>query len=115
MSEREVERLRRDLERGSRRRERRRYPRELRERAVAYAREARAMGASDGEIARTLGVNRHTFAKWDKQLGGSFRSVELIQETTPVASESLVVVTPGGLRIEGLDLDAAAELIRRVG
>jgi transposase-like protein len=115
MSEREIERLRRDLERGSRRRQRRRYPRELRERAVAYAREARARGESEGEIARTLGVNRQTFAKWDKQLGGMFRSVELVRETTPVTSESLVAVTPGGLRIEGLDLERAAELIRRVG
>jgi transposase-like protein len=123
MSDRKLERLRRDLDEGSRREKRRRYPLKLRERAVDYARDARARGMSDAEIARVLGVNRHTFVKWERQLGeigGSFRAVELVEEQPPKVHGTRdaiggVVVTIGSMRIEGLDLEGLAELVRRVG
>ncbi|MGA7617352.1 MAG: helix-turn-helix domain-containing protein [Thermoanaerobaculia bacterium] len=119
MIDREVKKLRRELERQSRRRERRWYPRELRERAVLYARQARAEGKSDSEIAEELGVNRYTFARWEQRRGGSFRAVELV-ETGSEASDELrasspIVITPSGIRVEGLTLDGLVELLRRVG
>lgn len=112
-------RLRRELERASRRARRRRYPAALRERAVRYARMRQARGAVRREIAAELGLNLRTLSNWlDGR--GRFRAVEVIdarRETTasPTSAVVLVVLTPRGLRIEGLDLDGVAALVARVG
>jgi hypothetical protein len=91
----EAKRLRAELELQSRRRERRRYPAALRERAVSYA-----------------------LRGWRWRRGSGFRPVEMIVPTTTMPAayattmhaahattpvERVVVTTPRGLRIEGLD------------
>lgn len=113
-------RLRRELERASRRARRRRYPAALRQRAVHYARLRQGQGAVRREIAAELGLNPRTLSNWlDGR--GRFCAVEVIDDRTAATTVSssratrLVVLTPRGLRIEGLDLDAVAALVARVG
>lgn len=143
----EVERLRRELDRQSRRRERRRYPADLRGEAVAYARRQQELGVTIGETAAELGLRARTLHKWmrDTVAGPArFQRVELMpgsvveprfeatrakasvgaadtraavraSKTSLPSRTTLIVTTPGGMRIEGLDLDGVVSLIARVG
>lgn len=117
MTRENVERLKAELERQSRRRERRRYPSELRDAAVRYGMGVRAAGGSCREAAASLGLRAATLQKWmrERPAGeprGAFRRVELVEEARPV---TLVVVTPRGLRIEGLGLTDVMTLVERMG
>ena len=118
----EAKRLRAELEMQSRRRERRRYPAELRERAVSYALRRREAGASDATVAAELGLRVATLRGWRRRRGSGFRPVEVIvparamraaHATAPV--ERVVVTTPRGLRIEGLGLDDLVRFVAELG
>jgi hypothetical protein len=92
-----------------------RYTPALRAQAVAYAMERKGTGAGHALIAEELAVARPTLSAWlvaAKRLP-AFRTVEVAD--LPRDARSLVVHSPGGLRIEGLDLAGLAELIRRLG
>lgn len=113
-------RLRRELERQSRRRERRRYPAALRREAIAYAREQRDEGVSILRIAGALGLRVGTLRNWlgrrSPVAQAAFQRVELVAaRAVSTPAQPLVVTTPRGLRIEGLDLDTLARLIARIG
>ncbi len=120
MSTHEAEDLRRDLRRHGRARGKRFAP-ELRQRIMAYAERRRREGASWMSIATELGACFETVRRWCG--GGSvptarqLRRVEVIAEpvVAVAARASLAVVTPNGLRIEGVGLDEVITLVRALG
>jgi len=91
-----------------------RYPRELREAAVACAQEALRAGKRVEAVAADLGVSGVTLARWLERSPG-VRRVEVVLEPTAGAmaqpAKSLVLVTPQGYRVEGLDLGMMAVLL----
>lgn len=117
----EATRLRAELELRSRGRERRRYPAELRERAVSYALARREAGASDMDVAAELGLRVATLRGWRRRRRRvAFRPVEVIvPDSTRVREQAavaqLVVTTARGLRIEGLGLDDLVRLVAELG
>jgi len=90
-----------------------RYPSELKTRLVSETRNRTAGGETLKAIGEDLGVSWRTLARWCAEGGRgrrAFRSVEVVA----VPSATPTVHGPRGLRIEGLDLDGVAELIRRL-
>jgi transposase-like protein len=116
----EGERLRRELQRRGSARGKQFDP-ELRRRIVAFAEQRRRDGASWMAIATELGACFETVRRWCG--GGSIgparqlRRVEVIAD--PVvelpARAALAVVTPNGLRIEGVGLDDVVALVQALG
>lgn len=94
-----------------------RIPTELRAEIADYARRRRAEGVRVREIAVEVGVSPESIRRWSvakrhetaKALPVRVRAEALDDEAR------IVVVTPGGVRIEGLDVAQAAELARRLG
>lgn len=113
----ELEQLKRDLDSQSRRRERRRYPSQLRARAVTYGRAVRARGGSVTAAADDLGLRVATLQKW-MRVAEPDTAVVPFREVALVSDERVgraVVTTPRGLRIEGLALAEVVTLIERIG
>ncbi len=88
-----------------------RFPVDLQRRAVAYYRSRTAHGSFLSAVARELGLPAPTLRRWviDAPLAGA--------APTPAASAAApvqlpVLVGPGGLRIEGLQVAEVAELLR---
>ncbi|MCK9459451.1 MAG: hypothetical protein M0R80_07425 [Proteobacteria bacterium] len=92
------------------------YPAALREFAVAFVRKAVDGGGSKAAAARALDVSEVTLAKWlgdgEVELEPAFR--EIVVEPETATPRSLVLVTPTGMRVEGLDVEAAAALLVRL-
>lgn len=107
----ELEALRRERDALGRRGRGRPYP----ERFVARVQRVAAVGAlARRQLHRELGVCDKTLAKW---LPAPLPVAPLIPvelSAPPAGSSSLVVHGPAGLRIEGLDLDSLAALLRRL-
>jgi hypothetical protein len=80
----------------------------VRARVVAYARRERAAGRSWRSIAHTVGVSAGSLKNWSRMRASSVA-------TPPTAAASLVVVSPRGYRLEGLDLATATALLRSLG
>ncbi len=113
---------------------RRRYPGDLKGRAVAWARKRRAGGASYDVLAADLGISVMTVWEWLKAPAGKQRPkrrkklallpVEIVparlpkplgegREKGPQAGvPGPVVVIKGGARVEGLCLEEIAALLR---
>jgi transposase-like protein len=95
------------------------YPVELRRFAVDHADAIIGEGGSVSGAARELGVSEATLAKWMEAAGtidddaGGFR--EVVVERQEAAAGAVAVVTPSGLRVEGLDLAGAIALVRALG
>jgi hypothetical protein len=93
-----------------------RYTAALRRLAVEYCHSCRRSHQRFSEIADSLGVSTVTLGRWlEKERGATspgFR--EVIVEPTALVPEAghLTVLTPSGLRIEGLDLSGVVELAR---
>jgi hypothetical protein len=81
--------------------------------AVVCRRKATA-GAKLVEVATELGMKFHTLSRWmgERRPTAGFERVEVI---APVAPRALIVHSPRGLPIEGLDVAGVAEFVRRVG
>lgn len=95
-----------------------RYPSELQAELVAYTRAQRESGVGLKEIGREVDVPWRTLARWSiapRRARGqrAFRRVEV--DAVASGPVSLSVSGPHGLRIDGLDLDGIAELLRRLG
>jgi hypothetical protein len=95
------------------------YPKGLLEKLLSYTVARRRQGASIVEVASEVGINFRTLARW---LGARktprFDRVEVMATSVTsaaLAAPVVIVHGPRGLRIEGLDLIAVAELVRRVG
>jgi len=91
------------------------YPSELRQRATDYARERAKAGYGVAQVSAELGVSEPTLRNWLAKAGPAFLRVTVDESAGPVESVTpgaLVLVTPSGYRLEGLDLRAASELLR---
>lgn len=93
-----------------------RYSPELKGLAVAHARERRQSGDSWAELSEELGVSALTLGRWlETEALPRFHPVEVVGgevERSDSGSGSLAVLTPGGLRIEGLEWPQVLELMR---
>ena len=96
------------------------YPKGLLEKLLSYTVARRRQGAKLIEVAAELGLQNQALSRWlgEKRRANRFDRVEVVVAAPAVAAPAaavLVVHGPRGLRIEGLDLAAIAELVRRVG
>jgi hypothetical protein len=109
-----VQRFRRHVGRelGDRQGAERRYSVALRQDGVAYF-EARAR-AGDGlrAVAAMLGVAPVSLRRWaaDRR----FRPVTIVPDPVRVLTGVAVIIEAGRLRVEGLDVETAAQLIARL-
>ena len=90
-----------------------RYPVELRAKLIAETWSRREAGGTLEAIGEELGVPWRTLARWctaERKSKQGFRAVEIVA----VPSAMPVVHGPRGLRIEGLDIEGIAELVRRL-
>jgi hypothetical protein len=96
------------------------YPKGLLEKILSYTVARRRQGAKLVEVAAELGLRDQALTRWlgEKRAAKRFDRVEVVAAppavTLSVAS-TIVVHGAHGLRIEGLNLAAVAELVRRVG
>ncbi len=100
----------------------RRYAPELRERIVQYLEAGAATGARRDDLAVAAGVPAKTVARWMRRrrsegvrriaIGAQLVRVSIAaQQSNP----GLSVVTPTGIRLEGLDIDTAVRVLRALG
>lgn len=94
-----------------------RYPAALHAEAVRLARERLAQGVALARIARDLGLRPPTLSLWlRKTPKPSLRRVALAPDPQPTPATGPatvpVLVTPRGFRVEGLDVDTLALLLR---
>lgn len=96
------------------------YPKGLLEKVLSYTVARRRQGAKLIEVAAELGLHDQALSRWlgEKRRANGFERVQVVAAVPTVAAaaaRAIVVHGPRGLRIEGLDLAAVAELVRRVG
>ncbi len=92
---------------------------ELRAQATSYAQRRAAEGAAQVVIAAELGVSTMSVSRWlrdavDEVPSATMVPVQVIADA-PRVSAGLALVTPSGLRVVGLDLDALCALLARLG
>jgi hypothetical protein len=96
-----------------------RYPSGIRHKITALARERQARGAKVPTIARDVGVAPWTLALWlRKPSTPIMRAVDVVPDA-PRESDGLVstpvLVTPSGVRVEGLDPETLVAVLRALG
>jgi len=93
------------------------YPKGLLEKLLSYTVARRRQGAKLVEVAAELGMRNQALSRWlgEKRAAKRFDRVEVVAAPAAIAATTIVVHAPRGLRIEGLDIAAVAELVRRVG
>ncbi len=90
-----------------------RYPRALRTAVTVYVRRCRARGEPWAAITGELGLSAFTLQRWlQTSAVDTFRPVEVVVAEPPPAASGAVVVLPGGVRIEGLDLAGLVAVAR---
>jgi hypothetical protein len=91
-----------------------RYSREFQADVVVAVRARRAEGIAVARIARDLGLCTQTLTRWlQTSPRPTLRPVRVLAEPRPTAPpSSLVLVAPGGFRVEGLDTDALVQILR---
>src|SRR5688572_32607488 len=103
MSQREAERLRRELSKVAGRRGPC-FSGDLKKRASAWLAEQRAAGTTVAELASELGLASGTVLRWSAEASANVSRamvpVEVIAE--PVAHGTLSVTSPAGFRVDGL-------------
>ena len=86
-----------------------RYPQDLKEAAVEYARKRRSEGAMVKAICQELGLRHWTLHKWLRSGQEEFLPVKVKGATVPArsipAAGMPVLTTPGGYRVDGLHVD----------
>ena len=92
-----------------------RYPEPLRAKAVKYLQLRQGGGVSVNVIAGELGVGSGTLLRWAAKTAGKGPAFLPVTVTAPSADNRIVVYSPNGLRIEGLDVAGLADLLRQVG
>ena len=93
-----------------------RYSREFRTEVITVARKRRAEGLAVARIAGDLGIGTQTLTRWLRRLPRSpLRRIRVVagsRPLAPVAATGLVLVAPGGFRVEGLDTDTVAQVLK---
>ena len=92
----------------------RRYPARLRRRIADYARNQIETDVSLTQVSSDLGVGHPTLIRLLEEAPPRMRRVRVAapSRVTADSSAALVVRGPGGIVIEGLDVDGAAALLR---
>ncbi|MCP5039603.1 MAG: hypothetical protein GY944_01155 [bacterium] len=92
-----------------------RIPREVRDEVCRYAARRREKGVPWAVIARETGLDVRKLQRWNTRVRRA-ASVPVLRpvEVLPALErrEALTVVAPSGVRVEGLGLDQAAQLLR---
>jgi hypothetical protein len=96
-----------------------RYPTAVRRTVTALARRRRREGAHVKTIAHEVGVAPWTLALWLRTpASATLRAVDVVPDV-PAASAPVhlrpVLITPQGLRVEGLDPDTLVAVLRALG
>ena len=98
-----------------------RYSPAFRAEVVIHARDQVRAGVAVSRIARDLGLRPKTLTLWMRDTRVSkLRAVRVEHDGRPVsataavaaAERRLVVVTPSGVRVEGLDVDGVVQVLR---
>ena len=93
-----------------------RYPASLRMAIVALARARLGQGQALARIAQGVGVSFPTLASWLGEAGApTLRPVTVAPTAEPAAAaprSTIVLVTPQGFRVEGLDGDTLVAVLR---
>ncbi len=109
-----VQRFRRHVGRelGDRQGTERRYSVGLRQQAVAYWRTREAAGDGLHAVATALGIAPVSLRRWahDRR----FRPVHVIADAAPVPTRLVVIIDATSVRVEGVDVETAAQLIARL-
>jgi transposase-like protein len=111
-----MEELARRFCRGAEHRRGLRYSPELRQLAVEYASLASAQGASQREIAESLGLSEPTLVRW--QQGAWAAGPTPLHEVVVVErahASNPVLVMPSGARIEGLSVVDLVRVLEALG
>ena len=90
-----------------------RCPPPLRAKIVAFTRQRQQTGMTIEKTARELGVSASGLTRWLQAGEPRIRPVRIAEAPAPL-QDSLVLVTPGGYRLEGLSPASAADLLRRL-
>jgi hypothetical protein len=88
-----------------------RFAPELRRQISFVVRQLRAEGKSWSKIGAELGMRGESVRRLCDDAAPGFAPVEIVNE---LVARGLVLITPGGYRIEGLDAAGAVMLIRRL-
>ncbi len=109
-----VQRFRRQAGRelGDRTGAERRYSVGLRQQAVAYWRARETAGDGVRAVAAALGIAPVSLRRWAQDT--RFRPVRLLEADVPEPLRLVVVVDATGVRVEGVDVETAAQLIARL-
>jgi hypothetical protein len=89
-----------------------RYPDAFRRAAVTVTRMCQGRGGSVTRLAREIGVSEPTLTKWLRPPPLRPVAVTLPAPPEPHAAASPVLITPTGVRVEGLDRDALIVVLR---
>jgi len=91
-----------------------RYPKAFRAATVALVRAEQRRGIPLRRLAHALGLPRWSLARWLQQHPAcALRPVVLTPE--PRSTPSPVLITPHGVRVEGLDPDGLVTVLRALG
>ena len=109
-----VQRFRRQAGRelGDRQGAERRYSDDLRQRAVTYWRTREPEGDGLRAVATALGIAPVSLRRWSQD--PRFRPVRVIADAVPVPAGLVVIIDATSVRVEGVDLETAAQLIARL-
>jgi predicted transcriptional regulator len=95
------------------------YRLELRRQVAAYGVTRRREGATWTAIAAEVGLNMETVRVWclkalppREEKTVALQAVEVVPDTR---GSGLTVVSPAGIRVEGLTVETAAQLLRAIG
>jgi hypothetical protein len=104
-------------ENRDRRTVRRRYSTRLQQQAVECWHTRQQQGDGMRDVAESLGVAPWSLHRWARtyQTDGEFHPVQIVDDAAAVAVAEaglVVVLQADGLRVEGLDVTAAAQLLR---
>ena len=93
-----------------------RTPAGLRDEVAVWATKLRSEGHGVGQIAAAIGMSETTLGKWlsPKVSAGELRRVRVATDAASSGRPGLVVVTPEGYRLEGLSIDEAVDVLRRL-
>ena len=93
-----------------------RTPAALRDEITVWARALRAEGHTLGAVAGAIGLSESALGRWVSVEGdpGHLRPVRVAGQVARVKSGGLAIVTPAGYRLEGLSLDDAVDVLRRL-
>jgi hypothetical protein len=109
-----VQRFRRQVGRelASREGAERRYSVGLRQQAVAYWQTREATGDGMRAVAAALGIAPVSLRRWTME--ARFRPVRLLKADTSEPVRLVVIIDATGVRVEGVDVETAAQLIARL-